>query len=79
MSWADSHCFIILLNLEIRSSRLPALDMPKVNPFQINLQKQVPIFMSGETINGTVSYRINERFKANGVYVEASGNGHVRW
>ena len=53
--------------------------MGKVDFFTIHLQKQIPIYLSGEAIVGTISYRIRERLKINAVRLDAGGDGYVHW
>ena len=53
--------------------------MGKIAYFQIVLQKPVPIYFSGETVAGTISYRVTERLKINGVFLNADGTGYVHW
>jgi hypothetical protein len=41
--------------------------MGKVLVFEILFQKQTPLYMGGEILNGVVNIRLNERLKINSV------------
>ena len=53
--------------------------MGKVDYFSIVLDRPNPIYFSGELITGKVNFRVKERFKINGVNLEADGEAYVHW
>ncbi len=53
--------------------------MGKVDYFTILLQKEPPIYTSGETVFGTVRIKVNERFKINSIKCLLEGWGKVHW
>jgi hypothetical protein len=54
--------------------------MGKIEYLRIFLNKeQQPVYISGESISGTVNFKINERLKINFVVLKIEGRGHVSW
>jgi hypothetical protein len=53
--------------------------MGKIAYFSILLQKQNPIYYSGETVVGTVNIRVIERLKCNLISMTLSGIANVHW
>ena len=53
--------------------------MGKVSYFSIDFQNQNPVYYSGETVNGCVNIKVNERLKYNSVSMILSGRATVHW
>lgn len=53
--------------------------MGKIAYFSILLQKQNPIYYSGETVAGTVIVRVIERLKCNSISMTILGRAKVHW
>jgi hypothetical protein len=53
--------------------------MGKVQYFTIALQKETPIYFSGEVLVGAVMVKITERLKINSLKCSISGDSYVRW
>lgn len=53
--------------------------MSKVEYFRITLDKQQAIYFAGETIFGTVSLKVKERFKINSVKCMLDGLASTFW
>ena len=53
--------------------------MGKIDYFSIVLNKQYPIYFSGETVNGNINLKINERIKINSVKMAIFGIAKVHW
>ena len=51
----------------------------KLEYFKIDLQRPAGVFRPGETVAGTISYRVLERAKINKVTLAAVGRGYCRW
>lgn len=53
--------------------------MGKVDFMNLTLNKQNAVYFPGETLTGSVNYKISERLKINKVKLIAIGEGCVRW
>lgn len=53
--------------------------MGKIDSFAIIFQKPTPIYMGGETLNGTLNINVRERLKINSVNINVIGASRVHW
>ena len=53
--------------------------MWKIQYFTIVLQKQCPVYFSGETMFGSINLKVTEKLKINSVRCFVDGGSHVQW